>query len=80
MNANVELQLFKGISINFYGNASLIKDQLHLSKQGATSQEILLKLKALSTSYNYYTGMGISYRFGSKFNNIVNPRFTNGKF
>ncbi|HEV8283755.1 MAG TPA: hypothetical protein VGQ09_05575 [Chitinophagaceae bacterium] len=80
VEANVELQLFKGVSINFYGNASLIKDQRHLSKQGATSQEVLLRLKALSTSYNYHTGIAISYRFGSRFNNIVNPRFTNGRF
>ena len=26
-----------------------------------------------------FTGLGISYRFGSSFNNFVNPRFTNGR-
>jgi hypothetical protein len=79
MQANVEVNLFKGVSINFFGYASLINDQLNLSKAGASSEEILLRLKALSTSFNYYTGMGINYRFGSKFNNCVNPRFTNGR-
>jgi hypothetical protein len=79
MNANVQLQLFKGLSINFFGYGSIIKDQLNLPKAGATQEEILLKLRALSTSYNYYTGVGINYRFGSKFNNYVNPRFTNGR-
>lgn len=79
MQANIELNLFKGVSINFFGYASLINDQLSLSKAGASSEEILLRLKALSTSFNYYTGMGINYRFGSKFNNCVNPRFTNGR-
>jgi hypothetical protein len=79
MEANIELNLFKGVSINFFGYASLINDQLSLSKAGASSEEILLRLKALSTTFNYYTGMGINYRFGSKFNNCVNPRFTNGR-
>jgi hypothetical protein len=78
LQANIELNLFKGISINFFGNASLINDQLSLSKAGASSDEILLRLKALSTSFNYYSGLGINYRFGSKFNNCVNPRFTDG--
>ena len=80
LDANLELKLFKGISINFYGNASLIKDQLSLAKQGASSQEILLRLKALATNFNYFTSVGLNYRFGSKFNNFVNPRFTNGRY
>ncbi|HUS03377.1 MAG TPA: hypothetical protein VMY77_16670 [Chitinophagaceae bacterium] len=80
VDANLELKLFKGISINFYGNASLIKDQLSLAKQGASAQEILLRLKALATNFNYFTSVGFNYRFGSKFNNFVNPRFTNGRY
>lgn len=77
--ANAELRLFKGLSLNFYGEASIINDQLSLAKGGATAEEVLLRLKALSTSFNYYTGIGLNYRFGSKYNNFVNPRFTNGQ-
>jgi hypothetical protein len=80
MYANVQLQLFKGISINFFGTGSLINDQLNLSKAGATQEEVLLKLKVLSKNFNYYTGIGINYKFGSKFNNYINPRFTNGRY
>ena len=80
MDANLELKIIKGISINFYGTASLINDQLSLARQGASSQEVLLKLKALATNFNYYTGIGINYKFGSKFNNFVNPRFTSGRY
>lgn len=80
MDANLELKIIKGISINFYATASLINDQLSLARQGASSQEVLLKLKALATNFNYYTGIGINYKFGSKFNNFVNPRFTNGRY
>lgn len=79
IDANLELRLFKGVSIYFYGNGSLINDQLSLAKQGASSQEVLLRLRALATNFNYYTSVGINYRFGSSFSNFVNPRFTNGR-
>ncbi|MBD0293841.1 MAG: hypothetical protein ICV84_01370, partial [Flavisolibacter sp.] len=78
VNAHVELQVFKGISFNLFGSGSLINDQLSLSKSGVSAEEILLRLKALSTSFNYYTGVGLTYRFGSRFNNFINPRFSNG--
>lgn len=80
MDAILSLKLFKGVSINFHGNASVINDQLSLARQGASTQEALLRLKALATNFNYYTGIGINYRFGSKFNNFVNPRFTDGRY
>ena len=41
----------------------------------ATTEEILLRLRQLATDYSYYTSVGFSYRFGSAFNNVVNPRF-----
>jgi hypothetical protein len=78
IRANVELRLFKGLSLGFYGNASLINDQLNLAKGGASTEEVLLRLKALSTNFNYYTGISLNYRFGSSLNNFVNPRFTDG--
>ncbi|HUR12086.1 MAG TPA: hypothetical protein VM012_11980 [Flavitalea sp.] len=78
-NAYMEVRVAKGLSLTFEGNASRINDQLHIAKSGANSQEVLLRLKALSTSYNYYTGFGINYQFGSALNNVVNTRFTNGR-
>jgi hypothetical protein len=56
-----------------------IRDQLYLSLEGATDEEILLRQKQLATSYRYFTSFGISYRFGSIFNNVVNPRFGGGE-
>ena len=72
---NVNARLFKGFSVNMYGSLSLLRDQLYLSKGGATDQEILLQRRQLSTSYSYFAGVGVSYTFGSIFNNVVNPRF-----
>ena len=71
----INARLFKGFSINMYGSLSLLRDQLYLSKGGATDEEILLQRRQLSTSYSYFAGVGLTYTFGSVFNNVVNPRF-----
>ena len=64
-----------GVLQNVYGNYEWIRDQLYISAAGATEEQILLRQRALATDFNYYTSFGISYRFGSIFNNVVNPRF-----
>jgi len=68
-------RIVKGLNIHFGGNASRVRDQLSLVKGGATEQEILLHIKQIETSYNYGTWFGVSYTFGSIYNNVVNPRF-----
>jgi hypothetical protein len=57
------------------GSISYIHDQLSLSAGGASQEEILLHRQELETQYRYWGSMGISYTFGSIYNNIVNPRF-----
>jgi hypothetical protein len=75
VHGNISWKIIKGLSFNVRGNYSLIHDQLSLPKGVATQEEILLHRKQLATQYNYYASMGISYTFGSIYNNIVNPRF-----
>jgi hypothetical protein len=70
--------LFKGFSVNMFGNYGWIRDQLYLPGGDYTEAEILLRQRALATSFSYWTSFGISYRFGSIFNNVVNPRFGGG--
>jgi hypothetical protein len=72
---SVNAKLFKGFSFNMFGSVSVLRDQIYLSKAGATEEEILLQRRQLSTSYSYFAGIGLSYTFGSIFNNVVNPRF-----
>jgi hypothetical protein len=74
----INARLFKGFSFDMFGSLSLLRDQLYLSKGGATEEEILLRRRQLSTSYSYFMGIGLSYTFGSIFNNVVNPRFEGG--
>jgi hypothetical protein len=77
LNGMLSLRIAKGLSLNFAGGASLIHDQLSLVKGGATQQEVLLRLRELETQFEYFTSFGLSYTFGSIYNNVVNPRFGN---
>jgi hypothetical protein len=72
----VELRLKKGLSLNVGGGGSWIRDQIYLPKGDATTEEILVRQRQLATSYSYSVYFGVSYTFGSIFNNIVNPRFS----
>jgi len=74
-SGGVSLRVVKGLQLNVSGYYARIRDQLFLSKAGATDEEILLRLRQLETSYEYFISLGFSYTFGSVFNNIVNPRF-----
>ncbi|MFQ5535809.1 MAG: hypothetical protein ACE5GJ_00020 [Gemmatimonadota bacterium] len=76
--ASVNVRLFKGFSVRVTGNYSWVRDQIYLAAGGATQEEILLRQRQIETSYRYFTSFGIEYRFGSIFNNVVNPRFGGG--
>jgi len=73
--AKLSLPLVKGLSFNLWGWIAIIHDQVTLSKQGLTPEEILLRIKQQKTQYDYDTSIGLSYSFGSMYSNIVNPRF-----
>jgi len=76
--ASTNVRLFKGFSFNIFGEASRTRDQINLRRGEATTEEILVRQRQLASGYSYYMSFGISYRFGSIFNNIVNPRFGGG--
>jgi hypothetical protein len=73
-----DLRLFRGFSLNLGGNYSWVRDQLALPRRDLTDEDVLLRQRQLATNYNYFVYGGISYRFGSIFNNIVNPRMGGG--
>jgi hypothetical protein len=56
-------------------NASRIRDQLSLPRRSATPEEVLLRLRELQSGYEVSAAFGVTYSFGSLFNNVVNPRF-----
>jgi hypothetical protein len=70
-----DIRLFKGFSVNFFGEYLRTRDQIYLPRGAASTEEVLLRQRQLFTGYQYFFNFGISYSFGSIFNNIVNPRF-----
>lgn len=75
VSGHIELRLVRGLSLNVGANYTRIRDQLSLPAGGATPQEILLQRRQLATNYRYSMNFGLSYTFGSTFNNVVNNRF-----
>jgi hypothetical protein len=79
LSGYVSIRILKGLSLRIRGGAARINDQLSLVKGEASEAEILLQLQELETTYNLEGGLGLTYTFGSIYNNIVNPRFGNGR-
>jgi hypothetical protein len=75
VSGSTDVRLFRGFSFNVFASYDKIRDQISLQKGSATRDEVLLRLRQLSTNYSYYLSFGFSYSFGSIYNNIVNPRF-----
>jgi len=75
---STQVRLIKGLSISLFGNASIVHDQIFLSGQGIDEPTLLLQRRQLETSFFYQAFVGLSYSFGSIYNNIVNPRFEGG--
>ncbi len=78
LEGGTEIRLFKGFSVNLFGEFSRTRDQIYLPLGEATTEEILLRQRQLLTGYQYFFNFGFGYSFGSIFNNIVNPRFGGG--
>jgi len=75
----ISVRVLKGLSVRVRGGVARINDQLSLVRGEASEAEILLQLQELSTAYNVEGEVGFTYTFGSIYNNIVNPRFGNGR-
>ncbi len=79
MDGFINIRIIKGLSFNIRGGIAKVNDQINLSALGTTDEEVLLNLRELATSYRINTGFGFTYTFGSIYNNVVNPRFGNGR-
>ncbi len=71
----LSVRLFRGLDFNVNGRFARVKDQIALRAGEATDEEILLRQRELGTEFRYGFSFGLSYRFGSIYNNAVNPRF-----
>ncbi|UCC85204.1 MAG: hypothetical protein JSW46_09935 [Gemmatimonadota bacterium] len=72
--AELEYRLFRGFNFDIDVQVSRVKDQFYLSAAGIDPEDVYLRRRARETNFRYELGIGFSYRFGSKFANVVNPR------
>jgi hypothetical protein len=77
LGGRINYRIYKGLSINLDTKASIIHDQVNLRLDGATTEEILTQQFALKSGYRYSFSVGLTYSFGSIYNNVVNTRFGN---
>lgn len=75
VSSNIDWNVTKGLSLNYYAGMNFDRAQIQLPLNGATYEEIILRQKELESNYFYYVSFGMSYTFGSMKNNVVNPRF-----
>ena len=74
-DAEFEVRIARGLSVEIGGSVEKIKNQINLPKGDADLEEVLLRRRQLETDYEARLEFGFRYRFGSIFNNVVNPRF-----
>ena len=67
------IRITGGLSMYLYSSGARVRDQVYLVKGKASEQDVLTRRRQIASAYNYYSGMGLNFRFGSKLNNFVNP-------
>ena len=77
LDGDLDINLTRGLSLNLGGTFERVRDQISLARGELSDDEVLLNRREQSTGHRLRFNMGMSYRFGSIFNNVVNTRFNN---
>lgn len=75
LRLNLEARITGSLSFNVYSSGSIVHDQINLASGNVSTEDVLSRRRQLGSTFNLNTYFGLSYRFGSKYNNVVNPRF-----
>lgn len=75
LTLNVNIRITGGLFFSVHSRAGLVHDQVYLVRGKSSEQDILVKRRQIASAYNFYTGIGLNFRFGSFLNSFVNPRF-----
>lgn len=68
------VRIFKGLFASINADFDMIRDQINLQLGDASLEDIILQQRAIATNYRLNVGVGLSYTFGSIYNNILNTR------
>lgn len=78
LSSRLEVRIVRGLSFDVRGRVARVKNQIYLPREEISDDDILLERLQLGTDFEYSLDFGLSYTFGSRFNNIVNPRMRMG--
>jgi len=74
LTGRFSIRIFKGLAIRFSGDFEIIRDLINLPAGDASLEDVLLQQRQIATDFELGFGFGLSYTFGSAFNNIINNR------
>ena len=74
INLSTNVRVIKGLSLSVGGRYRIINDQINLPAKEISEQDRLLGNTQLATSFDAELRFGVSYTFGSLFNNVINTR------
>lgn len=75
VSGDLSYRILRGLELNFSAGASRVNDNIHTPAGDISDEDILLGRQSLPSGYQYDASLGLSYRWGSSFANIVNNRF-----
>lgn len=74
-SGNISLRIMRGLELSLSASGSRVRDQIYIPLAAISEEDILLGRQNLATGYEYQASVGLNYRWGSTFSNIVNVRF-----
>jgi hypothetical protein len=75
LGGRLSFRIVRGLEWNIDGNVSRIRDQIYIPLEELSDEDILLGRRQLPTNSRLEVSTGLSFTFGSIFNNVVNNRF-----
>lgn len=75
VEGELEFRILRGLSLDIGADVGWTEDQLFISREGLTDEDIFLGRFDRPTDFTYEFSIGLSFEFGSIFNNVVNNRF-----
>ncbi len=75
LSGDIEFRIVRGLELDVGADLEFIEDQLFISRAGLTDEDILLGRFERPTDRTYQLSVGLSFEFGSIYNNVVNNRF-----
>ena len=75
IGGGISWNIFKGLQFAVGGNFEFVHDQISLPLEGASRDDVLTRRRLIATTYDYFMGIGFSYKFGSIYNSQVHQTF-----